>query len=75
MHVPNLGIGRRYSIEAMILVFPIVKHTAFPSVVTLEQVKIPRNVRLTFATILLLDERPCAPPTFRSGLTPPSSGP
>jgi hypothetical protein len=75
MHVPNFGISRRYSIEAMILVFPIVKHTTFPSVVTLEQVKISRNVKLTFATIPLLDERPCAPPTFRSGLTPPSSGP
>jgi hypothetical protein len=75
MHVPDLGVGRRYGVETMILVLPIVKHTTFPSVATSEQVKVPRNMRLTFATVLLLDERPCAPLTFRSGLTPPSSGP
>jgi hypothetical protein len=43
MHVPNLGIGRRYGVETVILVLPIIKHTTLPSVVTLEQVKVIRN--------------------------------
>jgi hypothetical protein len=43
MHIPNLGIGRRYGVETVILVPPIVKHTTLPSVVTLEQAKVLRN--------------------------------
>lgn len=43
MYVPNLGIVRRYGVETVILVFPVVKHTTLPSVVTLEQMKVLRN--------------------------------
>ena len=45
MHVPDLGVRRRYGVETMILVLPIVKHTTFPSIATSEQEKVPRNMR------------------------------